>query len=99
MHVDAAPARGCLRDADGFPRSDPGARKPFAKVDALFVGIFQNEHPADKERNGELRGDAENRAAAIDAGDLSGNPSPASVIVIAVRVEEEKVFLYAIKAQ
>src|ERR1017187_7780008 len=67
VEIDAAPTRGRLVDADGKARGHPGARHAFRKIEAVFVVIFDGQHPADHARDGLLRGNAEGRLAGTQA--------------------------------
>src|ERR1035438_1411772 len=63
VEIDAAPTRGRLIDTDGLAGGHPGARHALGKIEAVFVVIFDGQHPADHAGDGLLRGDAECRLA------------------------------------
>ena len=65
----------------------------------VLIWILEDEHPTHQQRNGLLRGNAEKRAFASDSRDLTSGPTPARVIVVSMRVEEEQILLDSIKPQ
>src|SRR6185312_10411326 len=99
MKADASPASRRLLDTRRFSRSDPGASKSLPEVDAVFVGVFEHQRPAQHQRDRLLCRNAEQGCSTLNAGDLAGDPTSARVIVIPMRVEEQQILLDAIQAK
>src|SRR3989442_898626 len=86
--TDASPLRGSLFNPDLLSRVHPRARHALREVQTVLVGIFQDKHPADKQWNRLLCWNAVGSRVAGDACHFTRGPTPASVGVIAMRIEE-----------
>src|ERR1039458_10369435 len=98
VEIGAAPTRGRLVDADGFAGSHPGARHTLGKIEAVFVVIFEGQHPADHAGDGLLRGDAEGRLAGTPARHFARRPTSRRMVVIAMAVAEQQILFDAVEA-
>ena len=61
--------------------------------------MLQHQHPPHQQWNCVLSRNAEEGGIAVDTGNLAGNPAAARVIVIAVGIKEQEIFLDAVETQ
>jgi hypothetical protein len=59
------------------------ARHRAAKVECLFIWIFEDKHPANQQRNCLLSGDTKQRSIAGDTGDFARCPTTARIVALA----------------
>src|ERR1017187_419329 len=97
VEIDAAPTRGRLIDADGKARGHPGARHALGKIEAVFVVIFNGQHPADHAGAGLLRWNAEGRLAGTGARHFARRPTSRRVVVVTMAVAEQQILFDAVE--
>src|SRR5882724_119646 len=96
--TDASPPRGSMFDPDFFPRNHPLSRHSLSEIQAIFVRILKDKHPAYQQWNGLLCWNTISSGVASDAGHFTSRPTPTGVGMVAMGIEEQQELLDAVES-